>query len=68
MKIKEVRQLSDDDLIQKEKALIKELADCNYQRAAGQVEKPHKFQLLRKGIARILTVVNERRKDGNKAK
>ena len=68
MKIKDIRLLSDDDLVQKEKALIKELADLNYLRAVGQVEKPHKFQQIRKDVARILTVINERRNDGNKAK
>ncbi len=62
MKMQELTALSTDDLIQKEKGLKKELFDLNYQRKIGRVEKPALFKKLRKDIARILTILNERAK------
>ncbi len=66
MKIKEYRVLSADELLQKEKALKKELFDLNYQRRMGQVEKSARFRNIRKDIARILTILKERESDGAK--
>ena len=66
MKIKEIRGLGSDELVQKEKALKKELFDLNYQRKMGQVEKPSRFRTIKKEIARILTALNERENDGTK--
>jgi large subunit ribosomal protein L29 len=63
MKNNELRSLSDGDLTIKEKALKKELFDMRYQRKIGRVEKPHRFQEIRKDIARILTIINERKKE-----
>ena len=65
MKAKEIRQLSTGELVQKEKALKKELFDLRFQRKIGRVEKPSKFKLIKKDIARILMTLNEREKDGN---
>ncbi len=59
MKKEQFRQLSADDLIQKEKAFKKELFDLSYQRKMGQVEKPSRFRLLKRNIARILTIARE---------
>ena len=60
MKVKELRNLSSEDLIQKEKTLKKELFDLNYQRKVGSVEKPARFKSLRAVVARILTILKER--------
>ncbi len=60
MKLKDLRELSSQDLLQKEKAFKKELFELNYQRKIGQVEKPSNFRALRKNIARILTILKER--------
>jgi large subunit ribosomal protein L29 len=61
MKIKELSDLSEDDLITKEKQLKKDLFDMESHRQMGRVEKPASFRNLRRDIARILTVLNERR-------
>ena len=66
MKIKEIRNLSKDELVQKEKTLKKELFDMNYQRKMGQLEKPARFRGIKREIARILTILKEREKDGSK--
>ena len=60
MKVKDLRQVSSEELIQKEKNFKKELFDLNYQRKTGRVEKPSRFSLLKKDIARILTILKER--------
>ena len=61
MKIKELNNLTEDDLITKEKQLKKDLFDLESHRQMGRVEKPANFRNLRRDIARILTVLNERR-------
>ena len=66
MKTKELRALSSEELIQKEKNLKKELFELNYQRKIGRVDKPSRFKLIKTDIARILTILKEREKDGSK--
>jgi large subunit ribosomal protein L29 len=61
MKIKEFNNLSEDELQTKEKQLKKDLFDMESHRQMGRVEKPASFRNLRRDIARILTVLNERR-------
>jgi large subunit ribosomal protein L29 len=59
MKIEEIRNLSHDELLTKELQLKEELFKLNYQRKIGRVEKPHRFKLLRRDIARLQTVLRE---------
>lgn len=61
MKPQELRDLSKEDLLEKEKGLYAELAKLNTQRYTGNVEKPHKFALVKKDIARIRTILNEKK-------
>ena len=60
MKPRELRELSSEELIQKEKAFKKELYDLNFQRKMGNVEKPNRFRMLKRDIARIFTILRER--------
>jgi large subunit ribosomal protein L29 len=53
MKVSELRELSSDDLLQKEKTLKKDIFELNQQRELGAVEKPSRFSLIKKDIARI---------------
>jgi len=64
MKVKELKAMSPEDLRSKEKNLRKELFELNYQRKIGRVDKPSRFKIIRRDIARILTILNERVKDG----
>ena len=69
MKLKELRTLGDEELIQKEKDLKKNLFELNYQRRIGQLEKPSQFKMLRRAIAQILTILKERElKNGRASK
>ncbi len=53
--------MSEIDLRQKIKTLKDELHKLNEQRFSGRVEKPHLFSSIRKDIARILTILNEKK-------
>lgn len=62
MKIKEIRDLSNEDINQKKNDLKKQLYNLNYDRKVGRVEKPHLFGLIKKDIAKINTILNERKR------
>jgi large subunit ribosomal protein L29 len=68
MKVNQLRELSLDELTQKEKDFKKELFDLNYQRKMGNVEKPGRFRILKRDIARIFTILRERELEGKKSK
>ena len=59
MKMQEIRDLSDEDLLSKHVEFKKDLFAMNIERQMKRAEKPSKFGLLRRNIARVLTVINE---------
>jgi large subunit ribosomal protein L29 len=61
MKKQDFRSFSREELKAKEKALRDEIFKLNQQRYTGRVEKPHMFALVRKDIARIQTILNEKK-------
>jgi len=61
MKTKELRNLTKEELLQKEKTLKEELFKLNMQRYGGRVDKPHMFFLLKRDIARIKTILQEKK-------
>jgi large subunit ribosomal protein L29 len=66
MKIKDLKEFNDEELAKKEKDLKKEYFDLNNQRQLGRVEKPSSFRNIKRDIARILTVLSERKNNGKK--
>ena len=68
MKLKELKELSVEDLAQKEKTLKKELFGLNFQRKYSRVEKPGMFRNIRRTIARIKTILNERKNENGTKK
>ncbi len=60
MKANKFRELSSEELVQKEKAFKKELFELNFQRKMGSVEKPSRFRVLKRDIARVFTILRER--------
>lgn len=61
MKIKEIRELSVDELVGRKRELRQESFNLRLQQQAGQLEKPSQIRLIRREIARIETVLSERR-------
>lgn len=60
MKIKEIRQLTTEELNKKIAESKEELFNLKFQQATGNLEKPHRLNELRKTVARLKTVLNER--------
>ena len=61
MKIQELRNLSKEDLLQKEKTLKEQLFKLNQERFSGSVQRPHMFSVIKKDIARIQTLLSEKK-------
>ncbi len=61
MKLKQIRDLSNQELLQREKDLKGELFNLRFQAATGQLDNPMRIRKVRKTIARIKTVLTERR-------
>ncbi|RLA98108.1 MAG: 50S ribosomal protein L29 [Deltaproteobacteria bacterium] len=60
MKARELRELSDDELRQKEKELREELFNLRFQLATGQLENTMRITHVKRDIARIKTILRER--------
>ena len=59
MKVKELEGLSQEELKSKLTDLTRQLMEIGFKRSSG-VEKPHRFKQLKKDIARIHTLINQR--------
>ena len=62
MKAQELKELSDDELRTKEKELADQLFKLRFQHTLGQLENPMKIRNIRRDIARIKTVLEEKRR------
>jgi len=69
MKAKEIRSMSKDDLKAKLEELKKELIKINAQISTGTTPKsPGQVKQVKKNIARILTIINEKPKEARETK
>ena len=59
MKVKEIREMSAQDLEKKLAELKEELFNLRFQMATGQCENPTKVREVKKSIARIKTIQRE---------
>jgi large subunit ribosomal protein L29 len=62
MKIKELNDLSPEELKHKEEELVDQLFKLRFQKSLGQLESPMKVKNVRRDIARIKTLLNRRPK------
>ncbi|MCK4325338.1 50S ribosomal protein L29 [bacterium] len=62
MKATELHQLTLEELAQKEADFREELFNLRLQQVTGKLENPGRFREVRKIIARIKTIINEKRK------
>jgi large subunit ribosomal protein L29 len=60
MKPQELRDLTDEELVTKERELREELFNLRFQLATGQVENPMRIRMVRRDIARAKTAARER--------
>ena len=64
-KASEFREMTVDELRQKETDMRKELFNLGFQKVTGEIENPLRIKTVRKDIARVLTVMNEKLKSEN---
>ena len=60
MKPRELRDLSAEELANKEKEFLEEEFHLRFKHATGQLEKTDRLRKLRKDIARVKTIIREK--------
>ena len=60
MKVKEIRELTTEEIIAKIKESKEELFNLRFQQATGNLEKPSRIRDLRHQVAWLKTVLRER--------
>ena len=63
MKVKEIRELSNEEINAKLKESKEELFNLRINSAMGNLEKPSRLRELRHQVARLKTVLKEREKE-----
>ncbi len=63
MKARDLRQLSTEELQVKYEELRDQLFKLKIQKTIGQLDNPAKIKLVKRDIARILTILREREED-----
>ena len=68
MKASEMREMTRDELMDKENELSQQLFALRLQKVTGQLENPSKIPQARRDLARVLTVLRERQdgQDGHR--
>jgi large subunit ribosomal protein L29 len=64
MKASELRQKNVDELNKELHDLLREQFNLRMQQGSGQAAKPDQFKKVRRGIARVKTILNEKAKAG----
>ncbi len=59
MKVVDIRKMSEEDMIKKEKELREELGNLSFQHGIRPLEDTSRLTKIRKDIARIKTIRNE---------
>lgn len=63
MKARDLRELTDDELVNKETELKDQLFKLKFQHALGQLENAMKMKSVKKDIARIKTILGEKNEE-----
>jgi large subunit ribosomal protein L29 len=66
MKMKEITELSTDELLTKRRDLRQESLHLRLQQQSGQLEQPSRLRLLRRDIARLEALLTQREKQSAK--
>ena len=60
MKATEIREMTNEELAKKLEEFKSELFVLRFQNETGQLENPMKINLIKKDIARVMTLLNEK--------
>ena len=66
MKMKEITELSTDELLTKRRDLRQESLHLRLQQQSGQLEQPSRLRLLRRDLARLETLLSQRSRQTGK--
>lgn len=66
MKAKDLRHLSEGELLVKERELNEELFNLRFQQATGQLENVMRIPQVKRDIARVKTILKEKARDKGK--
>ncbi len=61
MKFKDILEMSTDELLTKKRDLRQESLHLRLQQMSGQLEQPSRLRLLRREVARVETVLTQRK-------
>jgi large subunit ribosomal protein L29 len=64
MRAKEIRDLTTEEILQKERELAEELFRLRLRKSTGQLDNPMRLRHLRRDIARLKTIQHERARRG----
>jgi large subunit ribosomal protein L29 len=59
-KVRELRDLGDEELVERLESSKEELFNLRFQLATGQLDNPMRIKQIRHDVARILTILRER--------
>lgn len=68
MKVKEIREMSREDVLKKIDGWEEELFNLRFQAKMGQLANPLQLRLIRKDIAKAKTILNEKSKTATTSK
>jgi large subunit ribosomal protein L29 len=60
MKIKEIKELTKDELVSRKRELRQESFHLRLQQQSGQLEKPSQIRAIRREVARVETVLSQK--------
>jgi large subunit ribosomal protein L29 len=60
MKAKELKELTNEELLKKKKDLKEEVFNLRFQHSTGQLENTARIKLIKRDMARIETILRER--------
>lgn len=60
MNNKEIRDLTNEEIVKKIEEMKEELFNLRFSQATGNLEKPSRIRELRKSVARMKTILRER--------
>lgn len=62
LKASDLREKTLEELLKDEEDLQTQLFKLRFQQSAGQAENPHRIRGVRRDLARVKTILNERRR------
>ena len=66
MRATELRELTVDELVQRESELKRKLFNLRFQRASGELDNTAELKKTRRDIARVMTVIRERAQEATR--